>query len=188
MLKNRKRSEKQFTQGIVRHLRRELGAVYEIGTGAKANLLYKLIIVPGITIKPEKWGKPARAQYAFQTDVLITRKRDHTPLVVIEIKFGGFSTHDVLTYSSKALKHKEIYPYLRYGFMVGDQKQLDWKFFTHNTGFDFALAIGSGYTSRQKDLLTAMIKNQIKIAKRLTEIVQKNRELVKSYETTIEFE
>jgi len=41
------------------------------------------------------------------------------PFVVIETKYGSFSTHDVLIYSTKALKHKEIYPYIRYGFVVG---------------------------------------------------------------------
>ena len=39
------------------------------------------------------------------------------PLVVMKIKFGRFKTHDVLTYSAKALKHKEIYPCLRYGLV-----------------------------------------------------------------------
>ena len=27
----------------------------------------------------------------------------------------GLSTHDVLTYSAKATRHKQVYPYLRYG-------------------------------------------------------------------------
>lgn len=31
---------------------------------------------------------------------------------------GDASSHDVLLYSAKAAKHKYIYPYLRYGFVV----------------------------------------------------------------------
>lgn len=31
---------------------------------------------------------------------------------------GDASSHDVLLYSSKAAKHKSIYPYLRYGSVV----------------------------------------------------------------------
>jgi len=40
------------------------------------------------------------------------------PLVVIELKATSFSSHDVVLYSAKAAKHKSIYPYLRYGFVV----------------------------------------------------------------------
>jgi len=56
---------------------------------------------------------PKRGILAFQTDLLIAK--NSIPLAVIETKYGGFSTHDVLVYSVKAQKHKETYPYLRYG-------------------------------------------------------------------------
>jgi len=63
------------------------------------------------------------------------------PLVIIETKYGGFHTHDVITYSTKALKHKEVYFYVRYGLVVGGENIIHNKFFVHNVGFDFAIAI-----------------------------------------------
>ena len=59
--------------------------------------------------------------------------------MVLEFK-AGMSTHDVLTYSAKARKHKQIYPYLRYGIIVGSEAKVAAKFFIHNESLDFCCA------------------------------------------------
>jgi len=84
------------------------------------NLIYRVIINEKLKFEPNEPRTRRRGSYAFQTDLLIIRKDTRFPLVVIETKYNGFSTHDVLTYSTKAKKHKEIYPYLRYGLVVGE--------------------------------------------------------------------
>ena len=80
------------------------------------NLLYKIEIEAPGRLSYDVSGVPMRGQHAFQTDLLITK--GPTPLVAIELKSGSFSSHDVITYSAKAERHKRIYPYLRYGFVV----------------------------------------------------------------------
>ena len=50
------------------------------------------------------------------------------------------TTHDVLTYSTKARKHKQVYPYLRYGLVIGSVERIPRRFFTHNEGLDFCVA------------------------------------------------
>ena len=131
-------------------------------------------------LKPANVERPSRGQFAFQTDLLISNEK--VPLVVFELKSGGFSTHDVLTYSTKAIKHKEIYPYLRYGFVVGGQGTIDRKFFTHNVGFDFAFT-----TNKIEDDLGEFIKltqNQIEIAEKLIKILGGN--MISRYETLLD--
>ncbi|MHA2277829.1 MAG: hypothetical protein ACXAC2_18770, partial [Candidatus Kariarchaeaceae archaeon] len=108
---------------------------YQIFEGK--SLLYKLVIDPNQDLTPKNWKDPTRGDYAFETDLMIMDGK--TPMVVIELKYRRFTTHDIITYSSKAIKHKEIYPYLRYGLVVGNKEKIDMKFFTHNQGFDFAL-------------------------------------------------
>jgi len=54
----------------------------------------------------------------------------------------GISTHDILTYSAKARKHKQVYPYLRYGLVASRERFVAGKFFTHNEALDFYLAAG----------------------------------------------
>ncbi len=93
------------------------------------NLIYRVIINEKLKFEPNEPRTRRRGSYAFQTDLLIIRKDTRFPLVVIETKYNGFSTHDVLTYSTKAQKHKEIYPYLRYGLVVGGINKITNKFF-----------------------------------------------------------
>lgn len=140
------------------------------------NLLYKLMIDSQGKLCPESktLASPRRGQLAFQTDILV--KNDKVPLVVVELKIGGFSTHDVLTYSAKALKHKEVYPYLRYGLVVGEKTKIDKRFFTHNTGFDFAIAVGN--TKDSVEELVEIIKEQLRASECMLEILE-NREIRK---------
>lgn len=108
-------------------------------------------------------------------------KKEGLPLVVCELKYkkeGGFTTHDVLTYSTKAIKHKEVYPYLRYGFIAGNTGTLTNKFFTHNAGFDFAMAM----TKLNRTVLEKfvdIVRNQIENAESLLNLLtDKNRTTV----------
>ncbi|MEM3697525.1 MAG: hypothetical protein QXQ94_08530 [Candidatus Bathyarchaeia archaeon] len=144
------------------------------------SLLYKLFIDARGKLSPSDLDSPKRGQLAFQTDILI--KNDKVPLVVIETKYGGFSTHDVLTYSTKAMKHKEVYPYIRYGFVIGGESKISKKFFTHNSGFDFAFAIGN----MENDLkeLIDIVKKQIQASELMLAVLTDRK--VRKYVANIE--
>ncbi|MCD8378586.1 MAG: hypothetical protein LUB59_07360, partial [Candidatus Gastranaerophilales bacterium] len=57
----------------------------------------------------------SKARY-FETDLLVYEEveNDYIPRVVIEVKHRTFTTHDVITYTEKAKKHKLLYPYIQY--------------------------------------------------------------------------
>jgi len=154
---------------------------YNIKT--KENLLYKMIIDSEGKLQPKSYKNPKRGQYAFQIDVLI-RNKDNMPLVAIETKSGGFSTHDVLTYSTKAVKHKEIYPYLRYGFIVGEKSKIDRKFFIHNLGFDFVIAVKN--LEHDLDKLVEIVMKQIEAAEQISKILEKKENQPSLYATNVE--
>jgi len=147
------------------------------------NLIYKVIINENLQFEPNKPENPKRGSYAFQTDLLIIRKDKQIPLVVIETKYGGFSTHDVLTYSTKAQKHKEVYPYLRYGLVVGGTNKITNKFFIHNIGFDFAIALKKINDNAINELIE-IVRCQIKSAESILEIF-KDKNQTKSFTTQI---
>jgi len=130
----------------------------------------------------------------FEEYITLTKKCEKKffllPLVVIEIKYGSFSTHDVLTYSEKALKHKEIYPYLRYGLLIGQKNKeiaIFNRFFTHNKGFDFAYALKDINNDELIKELAEMIKQQIDSARSLFDILN-NENQVKKFNTVIKIE
>lgn len=172
-------TEKEFSELLKARLDKDLTG-YSISIGEP--LIYKVIITNEGKFHPDKPLEPKRGQLSFQTDVLI--KKEHIPLTVIEAKYGGFSTHDVLTYSSKAIKHKEIYPYLRYGFVVGNSEVIENKFFTHNMGLDFAMAI--------KDVnnltnFVRVVKEQLASAELLLNVL-KDKHKTKIYTNVIRIE
>ena len=80
------------------------------------------------------------------------------------------STHDVLTYSAKATRHKQVYPYLRYGFVIGKAKVLPGRFFTHNSGMDFAVAAASFDHSRLHQLFADLLEKEMAALRQLEQI------------------
>ena len=176
-------NETEFKKKLQEKLKEELGNNVKIEEDK--NLIYKVIINEKFKFEPDNPERPKRGSYAFQTDLLVTNNNG-LPLVVIETKYGGFSTHDVLTYSTKAQKHKEIYPYLRYGLVVGGENKIHNRFFTHNVGFDFAYAMNDIDDNSIKEL-AEIIKQQIKNAYLLLDILR-NKNKTKKFNTIIEIE
>jgi len=174
-------SEKQLSDQIIRLLHQALKS-YKVEQGR--SLLYKIIIDQdgGISPEVEKILKPRRGQGAFETDILVCRKRNDIPLVVLELKYKGLNSHDIITYSSKAVRHKEIYPYLRYGLIASARDRIDRKFFTHNIGIDFVLVF-RGRNNRNQ--LIGMVKKQIKAAEGMRRILDSKG--VDWYETDVKY-
>ncbi|WP_424629718.1 hypothetical protein [Bradyrhizobium sp. SYSU BS000235] len=152
---------------------------YVVETGK--SLLYKIEVDPSGQLSHEGTASPMRGKYAFQTDILISK--GVTPLVVIELKADSFSSHDVINYSSKAARHKQIYPYLRYGFVVAGLHGLGRRLMTHNEAFDFALVLPDA-AAIENDLV-ALARRQIKAAETLCELMRSNRTKIVRYEQTV---
>jgi hypothetical protein len=98
-----------------------------------APLLYAVTVdnTLEITVDPKK---PVRGQSAFETDLCVFERNAQgieIPRLVMEFK-GRITTHDVITYSAKARKHKQIYPYLRYGIIMAGEKTIPGRLFVHN--------------------------------------------------------
>lgn len=171
-------TERRFSEQIYQILQQKIKS-YKVFQGAP--LFYKFFIDTDDQLRPHNIHNPVRGQYAFETDILV--KKGTVPLVVIELKYGNITTHDILTYSAKARKHKEIYPYLRYGLVIGGREKIDKRFFIHNAGFDFALAIGN--FSRESVKLIKVIKNQLSIAEQVIKMLE-GRE-ISNYEISENF-
>ena len=168
---SRRESEKEAASQVQDALARRLGPDYLIHIGK--SILYKIEVDAFGKVNPGSVESPTRGQYAFQTDVLIEKRGDPIPLVVIELKYGAFTSHDVITYSAKAARHKEVYPYLRYGFVVVGMEALSRKFLTHNAGFDFALALPQ-VPAHEADLV-ALVRRQLASAECIVSLMCRDR-------------
>ena len=146
-----------------------LGSPLYIQRGAA--LLYQVKVNSRleITVDPKR---PTRGESAFQTDLCVfERVNDETnvPRVVLEFK-ARLTTHDILIYSTKARKHKQIYPYLRYGLVVGEETKVPGKFFTHNEALDFCVAAASFKQNRLHEILAKLLKSEVRASRQLEKL------------------
>ncbi len=133
-----------------------------------APLLYQVKVDNrlAITVNPQA---PTRGQSAFQTDLSVfetVAANVALPRVVIEFK-PGLTTHDILTYSTKARRHKQIYPYLRYGILAARERCVSGKFFTHNEALDFCLATQGMSRGALRALLKSVVRKEVAASRRL---------------------
>ena len=72
-----------------------------------ANLFYQLFLDRTLNLGVSDTRSPGRGSSAFQTDICVCELLDgiEFPRVVVEFK-TNITTHDILTYSAKAGKHK----------------------------------------------------------------------------------
>lgn len=137
----------------------------------KVNLLYELSLDKNLELNIQDTQNPKRGNSAFQTDICIFEKIRNIefPRLVIEFK-TKITTHDILTYSNKAGKHKSIYPALRYGILVSDIDNIPNRFFIHNEHLDFFIAAKKYRTKGSSTFIEDLITKEIQISKILEKI------------------
>ena len=137
-------------------------------------LLYQITLNNKLepTIEPERYRDPKRGDSAFQTDLCVFEKKSNgikLPRVVFEFK-AGISTHDVLTYSAKARKHKQVYPYLRYGVVVSHEAVVPHRFFIHNEALDFFAPLKNTKEAELGDFFSRLIKKEVDTSRMMERI------------------
>ena len=133
-----------------------------------ASLFYEIVVDESLRITADL-HKPVRGQSAFQTDLCVfecVANGAELPRVVLEFK-TDLTTHDVLTYSAKAARHRSVYPYLRYGLVLARPTTVPRRFFTHNDALDFCMALG-GAEPKQ---VVALVQEELAVSQRMQALV-----------------
>jgi hypothetical protein len=136
-----------------------------------ASLLYEVTVDNRLRIRVDP-KRPSRGHAAFQTDLCIFEVLESAleiPRVVLEFK-PKLSTHDVLTYSAKARRHKQIYPYLRYGVIVARYKAIPKRFFLHNEDLDFCVAAAAFNTKELPRAVARIVTQEVRTSRQLERI------------------
>ena len=136
-------------------------------------LLYELKINENLEIIGDP-KNPKRGSGAFETDVAIFAKKDgvEVPFIIIEVK-ESITSHDIIIYSNKASRHKNVYPFLRYGLVSYNLNTIPKRFFKHNKDIDFFLAVRDYVKEKTKlkNILYELVKNELEIFKNIQKIL-----------------
>ena len=148
--------------------------------GRKKSLLYDLSfdheghVTMGVD--PDT-GEPLRGRgKGFEQDILVYDEvhGQHTsvvPRIVAEVKFGSVTTHDVLVYSEKADRIRRVYPYLRYGFVLGGMKSIPGRVLRLGQRFDFIVALESELGEEEMAAFAALLKEEAQASLSLCELL-----------------
>ena len=89
--------------------------------------------------------------------------------MVLEFK-NKVTPHDVLIYSAKARRHKQVYPYLRYGFVASEELYVPRRFFMHNDALDFFAALKTKGRNELDRFFARLIQTEIKTSRRMESV------------------
>jgi hypothetical protein len=160
-------TENELNKKLVKELKKRVHG-YEVD--CFKNIYHSLTIDPQGNIRTDTSddGKIARTGRAYQTDICVYEEsgRNDVPRVVIELKKGSISTHQTVIYSENARKHKEVYPFLRYGLLLlGFNGDVPPRTVFHGAHFDFILATMDDYPSNNElEELLKIIEHESKMS------------------------
>lgn len=136
-----------------------------------AALLYQVTVNNQLSLTVDV-TRPVRGNSAFQTDLCVFEKKTEEvsiPRVVMEFK-TSITTHDVLTYSAKATKHKQVYPYLRYGIVASNETEVPGRLFTHNESLDFCATVSGLEGQALSDFFASLLSSEVESSRKLEAI------------------
>ena len=153
-----------------------------LGENIYVDVLTKIPYAFEISSFNEAWEVDTESidKTSFETDMVVYEKLDGKiiPRVIIESKVGTVTTHDAITYSHKAMYHKNVIPFVRYGIMLGDRETypLPGRLFRHGTNFDFLFSFVD-YVPSENEIATFvdMLKREITYSRKIEEILSNSR-------------
>jgi hypothetical protein len=126
-------------------------------------------------------GKPIRDHgRGFEQDILVfddvaNGDTSVVPRVVAEVKWGSVTTHDVIVYSEKADRIRRVYPYVRYGFVLGGMRRIPGRVLRLGQRFDFLAALSADLLPDELDRFYELIWQETRASQTLTELLFDDR-------------
>jgi hypothetical protein len=146
----------------------------------KRSLLYDLSLddrgIVAMGVDPDT-GEPIRGRgCGFEQDILVFDEvaDAHTsvvPRIVVELKYAGVTTHDVIVYSEKADRIRRVYPYVRYGFVIGGFNHIPGRALRLGQRFDFIATISAEMRPAELKAFCDLMREEAAASVALTELL-----------------
>lgn len=178
-------TEAEFTEELVERISSHIADAI---VGSRVSVLYEMPIDDDGVIRmgvDADTGEPIRGKgTGFEQDILVYEQKTEgnttiIPRVIIEVKYGRVTTHDAIVYSYKAECIKRVYPFCRYGRVIGDAKNIPGRVLRHGRQFDFVLALNYPLVSGQIGQLCSIAASEL-VASRLLGSMMKGKRKVRT--------
>jgi hypothetical protein len=171
-------AEDTFGQRLATRLRPLLARKYNVET--KRSLLYaisfddrgKLQLGQNAEREPMRGGGTG-----FEQDLLVFERSSDgqtsiIPRVSVELKFGGVSTHDSIVYSEKARRIRAIYPFVRYGLILGGLGHVPGRTLRLGTEFDFILTVPERVSAVTLGRIAKLVRKEVRLSARMIAVLR----------------
>ncbi|MBE3096282.1 MAG: hypothetical protein IMZ44_04020 [Planctomycetes bacterium] len=122
-------------------------------------------------------GEPIRGRgRGFEQDIVVFDEvtDGHTsvvPRIVVEVKFRSVTTHDVIVYSEKADRIRRVYPYVRYGFVLGGMNNIPGRVIRLGQRFDFIASLSENLSKQEIKNFGSLMRDEAEISVRLSNLL-----------------
>jgi len=183
VMARQKMTEKTFTEELIAAVSPH---IIDAKIGSRISLLYKMPIDDDGVVRmgvDTDTGEPLRGRgTGFEQDILVYEEKTegHTtiiPRVIAEVKYGGVTTHDAIVYLYKAECIKRIYPFCRYGMILGGMKSIPGRVLRHGRNFDYISAIAYPFLHNQIEEVGTMLAEELRISRLTWAIIRGNKKL-----------
>ncbi len=133
--------------------------------------------------------EPETEAISFATDFIVVESYPDDswkPRVVVEAKLDSITTHDAITYSHKAANHRSVFPYLRYGIMLGNRRHypLPGRLYRHGTQFDFMISFKEHQPSlKELEAFRAILLEEVQASRALENMIYQSRKKDRDHHT-----
>ena len=133
--------------------------------------------------------EPQAEAILFATDFIVVEEYPDgswKPRVVVEAKVDSITTHDAITYSRKAADHKSVFPYLRYGIMLGNRRHypLPGRLYRHGTQFDFMISFKDHEPStKELEAFNSLLLEEVQASQALDNMIYRSRRKDREHHT-----
>jgi hypothetical protein len=171
-------AEEAFGEKLARRLRQIVPLKYNIET--KRSLLYAVSFDDqgSLQLGQNADREPTRGGgTGFEQDLLLFERSSEgqtsiIPRVSIELKFSRVSTHDSIVYSEKARRIRAIYPFVRYGLILGGSKHIPARTLRLGSEFDFIVATAERISTAALDRLAKLLRLELRLSGKMTAVLR----------------
>lgn len=122
-------------------------------------------------------GEPLRGGgTGFEQDILVFERvqggqTSIIPRVIAEVKLGRVTTHDTLTYAEKARRIRVVYPFVRYGLVLGEMISIPPRALRLGQEFDFITVVSATASSADIERIGALFAEELQASRNLGQIL-----------------
>ncbi len=184
-------NEREFIADLVQELNLQLG---DCVVATHKSILYNLTIDDDgrVRMGVDEEGEPIRGRgKGFEQDFLIYENPGSSyanpviPRVIAEVKYNHVTTHDAIVYSEKARRIRAVYPYVRYGLILGGFSCIPGRVLRLGEGFDYILAIVHPLQSKDVLYVRNLLTEELDASRALARIAF-GRKQIASFRRKIE--